>query len=260
MTAEKQETIKAVIIDDEPGCIQNLQSHLRLYCPYVEVVATGQTITAAGSLLKKPGIDLAFLDIQLATDNSFGVLNNNTEHHPEIVFVTAYDSYAVRAFGVGAVDYILKPINKDELIRACERVRTKLRSGSVAAHDAKLAEENNEHHNQKIILFQGEHVYVVPVHDIYYLEGKRAYTTVCFSWQGATKKVTVSRPISRMERELPDPVFFRVHKSFLINLLHVKEYVRGEGGTVLMSNGMEIEVSRRKKELFLTKVKEYFKY
>jgi two-component system LytT family response regulator len=166
----------------------------------------------------------------------------------------------LQALQFSAVDYLMKPVDEDRLIVGVERVKKRLKEkknagqAEVLLHNISKAGFPLE---MRLCLPTQRGFTIVKLEEIVYCEAARSYTVFHLMDK---KPIMISKPLFDYDRILSDTIFFRVHKSFLINLMHVKEYTRGEGGTVLMSNGMEIEVSRRKKEQFLEKMKESFKY
>jgi two-component system LytT family response regulator len=183
------------------------------------------------------------------------------EIHFRIIFVTAHDEYSLRAFKFSAVDYLLKPVNEDELIAAVKKAeqtilheQTLQKSIGALVHNLKPQTKTQE---QRLCLVTLTGFYVVSLADIVYCEAEGPYTNFYLLQD---KKICVSRPLSDYELLLSDVDFLRVHKSFLINLHHTREYRRGEGGVVILSNGAEIDVSRRKKDVFLEKIKNIFRH
>jgi two-component system LytT family response regulator len=154
----------------------------------------------------------------------------------------------------------MKPVDEDRLVEAVQRAKERLKQEKDTEQTETLLHNINKAGSpleMRLCLPTLKGFSVVKLEEIVYCEAQRSYTIFRLA---DNKTVMISKPLFDYDRLLADTIFFRIHKSFLINLLHVKEYIRGEGGTVVMSNGMEIEVSRRKKEMFLAKVKEHFKY
>jgi two-component system LytT family response regulator len=183
-----------------------------------------------------------------------------SEKNFEVIFVTAHNEYMLQALQFSAADYLLKPVDEDRLTEAVLRVEKKLDEKSdntnveALLHNIHRAGTPNE---MKLCIPTLKGFMVLKLEDIIVCEAERNYTLFHLLNK---KQVTASRTLLDYEEILKDTTFLRVHKSFLINLQHVTEYQRGEGGVVIMSNGMEIEVSRRKKDNFLAKVKEVFRY
>ncbi len=252
--------MKAILVDDEPDGIRTLKKLLELNCPEVEIAATCSNANSAKLKLEEVQPELVFLDVRMPGKSGLDMLTEITKKNFEVIFVTAHNEYMLQALQFSAVDYLMKPVDEDRLVAAVERVKKRLKqersTGQTEAllHNISKAGSPLE---MRLCLPTLKGFTIVKLEDIVYCEAQRSYTIFRLS---NNKTIMISKPLFDYDRLLVDTIFLRIHKSFLINLMHVKEYVRGEGGTVVMSNGMEIEVSRRKKELFLTKVKEYFKY
>jgi two-component system LytT family response regulator len=252
--------MKAIIVDDEPDGIRTLRKLLELNCPDVEIVSTFSSADAAKSKLEELRPDLLFLDVRMPGKSGLDMLAEIGEHKFEVIFVTAHNEYLLQALRFSAVDYLMKPVDEDRLVESVERVKKRVQAetdrtqAEALVHNISKAGSPME---MRLCLPTLKGFTIVKLEEIVYCEAQRSYTI--FRLTG-NKTIMISKPLFDYEQLLAGTIFLRVHKSFLINLLHIKEYLRGEGGTVIMSNGMEIEVSRRKKDLFLTKVKEYFKY
>jgi two-component system LytT family response regulator len=252
--------MKAIIVDDEPDGVRTLKKLLELNCPDVEIASTFSSAETAKSKLDELRPDLLFLDVRMPGKSGLDMLAEIGEHNFEVIFVTAHNEYLLQALQFSAVDYLMKPVDEDRLVESVERVKKRLQvetdqsQTETLLHNLSKAGSPME---MRLCLPTLKGFTIVKLEDIVYCEAQRSYTI--FRLNG-NKTIMISKPLFDYEQLLAGTIFLRVHKSFLINLLHIKEYLRGEGGTVIMSNGMEIEVSRRKKDLFLTKVKEYFKY
>jgi two-component system LytT family response regulator len=252
--------MKAILVDDEPDGIRTLQKMLELHCPDVSVVAACANATIAKQQILQKEPDVVFLDIQMPGKSGLELLTELPEKHFEVIFVTAHNEYMLQALQYSAADYLLKPVDEDRLMEAVHRVQTRLESGKkeeqrkALLHNLAQAGNPSE---MRLCLPTMKGFIVLKLDEIIYCEAERSYTV--FHLEN-NKTVTVSKPLLEYDQILKDTSFLRIHKSFLINLHHVKEYHRGEGGMVIMSNNHEIEVSRRKKDQFLMKVKEVFRY
>jgi len=252
--------MKAILVDDEPDGIRTLKKLLECNCPEVEIVATCFDAVAAKRKLEEIQPDVVFLDIQMPCKSGLDMLAELSRKNFEVIFVTAHDEYMLQALQFSAVDYLMKPVDEDRLVEAVQRVKKRLKQDSATGQTEALLHNINKAGSpleMRLCLPTQKGFTVVKLEEIVYCEAQRSYTLFRLT---NNKNIMISKPLFDYDRLLADTFFLRVHKSFLINLLHVKEYTRGEGGTVIMSNGMEIEVSRRKKDLFLEKVKESFKY
>lgn len=252
--------MQAILVDDEPDGIRTLQKMLELHCPQVTVVATCPNATVARQKILQLSPDVVFLDIQMPGKSGLELLVEMYDKSFEVIFVTAHNEYMLQALQYSAADYLLKPVDEDRLIEAVERVEKKLEAGKKEEQSKALLHNLGKAGNpseMRLCLPTLKGFMVLKLDEIIYCEAERSYTS--FHLEG-NRTVTVSKPLTEYDQILHDTQFLRIHKSFLINLHHVKEYVRGEGGMVIMTNNAEIEVSRRKKEMFLLKVKEVFRY
>jgi len=252
--------MQAILVDDEPDGIRTLQKMLERHCPGINVAATCNNAAMAKQKIMQLNPDVVFLDIQMPGKSGLDLLTELQEKNFEVIFVTAHNEYMLQALQYSAADYLLKPVDEDRLIEAVHRVEKRLESGrrdgnkKALLHNLSNAGSPAE---MRLCLPTLKGFIVLKLDDIIYCEAERSYTV--FHLEG-NKTVTVSKPLLEYDQILQDTSFLRIHKSFLINLHHVKEYQRGEGGMVIMSDNAEIEVSRRKKEMFLVKVKESFRF
>src|SRR6186713_1369102 len=213
--------IRAIIIDDENSAINVLSMLLKKKCKDdVEVVATSNSPADGKILIEQHKPDLVFLDIEMPGITGIDLIRSIPNPHFHVVFVTAYDAYAVEAFELSAIDYLLKPIGADKV----ERVVNKIGVGMA----------------DKIVF--------VNIPDILYCEAQGNYTTVIL-YDG--KKIVASKTLGDFENQFEGKNFFRIHHSFLINMNRVKEFQRHEGGYVMMENNIKLEVSQRKRKDFL---------
>lgn len=251
--------MKAIIVDDEPDGIRTLEKMLESHCPNVDVAATCSNATIAKQQLEETKPDVVFLDIQMPGKSGLELLTELPNKDFEVIFVTAHNEYMLQALQYSAADYLLKPVDEDRLIEAVQRAEKRMQPGrkewtETLMHN--LTKTGNPA-EMRLCLPTLKGFIVVKLDDIIYCEAERSYTI--FHLDGK-RTVTVSKSLIEYDNLLQDTQFLRIHKSFLVNLHHVKEYQRGEGGTVIMSDNAEIEVSRRKKEFFLGRMKELYKY
>ncbi|MFT3908369.1 MAG: response regulator [Ferruginibacter sp.] len=252
--------MKAILVDDEPDGIRTLKKLLELNCPEVEVMATCSNAITAKQKLEEMEPDVLFLDVRMPGKSGIDMLGELAVKNFEVIFVTAHDEYMLQALQFSAVDYLMKPVDEDRLIEAVQRVTKRLKLEKDSSQSETLLHNISKTGlpmEMKLCLPTQKGFTIVKLEEIVYCEALRSYTIFRLA---DNKTIMISKPLFDYDRLLADTVFFRVHKSFLINLMHVKEYLRGEGGSVIMSNNMEIEVSRRKKEMFLARVKTFFKY
>ena len=252
--------IKTILIDDEPRGLSSLEKLLEVHCPKTEVVGTCTSVDSAKDMILKLQPELVFLDIAMPVKNGFELLKEINNPNFEVIFVSAHDQFLIDAFHFSAIDYLLKPIDEDLLIHAVQHAAKRINEKS-SGKNIEVLIHNMQHLNKlyamKLCLHSLKGFIVVELNDILFAESSGNYTNFCFSNRSA---VCTTKTLSEYESLLSDAGFVRVHKSFIINLIHVKEYVRGEGGTVVLTDGKEVEVSRRKKDLLMSKMKEFYKY
>lgn len=238
-------TINAVIIDDEPVCVDNLSHHLSAYCPDIHILARGYNLNDARNILENGRFDVAFLDIELFDRNIFELLPDLPRPHPfDIVFVTAYDSYAIRAIRTEALDYLLKPLSRAEIEACYERI---CRRNSQAATGAPEPVPIT----RKMILKQGDRVYVARYPEILYMKALGAYTEIAFEQNGEKKTVMISRTINALEKECRDAGFCRVHKSYIVNTACITAILRKGGLHLQLKNEDMIPVAKRRAGAFM---------
>lgn len=252
--------MKAILVDDEQDGIRTLKKMLELHCPHVNIMATCVNAVEAKQQIEHLHPDLVFLDIQMPGKTGLDLIAEISSKNFEVIFVTAHNEYILQALQYSAADYLLKPVDEDRLIQAVQRVEKRFEEGKKENSSETLMHNLNKAGNpaeMRLCLPTMKGFIVLKLDDIIYCEAERSYTV--FHLEG-NKTILVSKPLFDYDNLLKDTFFLRIHKSFLINLHHVKEYQRGEGGLVIMSDGAEIEVSRRKKDQFLLKIKEVFRY
>ena len=246
-------TINALIIDDESACTESLTLELGMYCPQVKVLACCHSAAEGLSAIIKHKPDLVFLDIEMPRMNGFELLNQLQQINFEIIFVTAYDQFAMKAFKFSAVDYLLKPIVYEDLIAAVNKVEQRIIKSLGTDHlEAVLANINFLHNNLSTIAIPSlEGLEFVQVDDINYCEAQVNYTCIHMTDGGS---LLLSKTLKNVESMLENHHFIRIHQSYLINITHIKKYIRGQGGYVIMRNGANLPVSRNKKEDFIKKI------
>ena len=248
------------MVDDEPRGLNALQKLLELNCPELSIEATCLAAGIALEKIKELQPQLVFLDINMPGQSGLDLLRELEEINFEIIFVTAHNDYMTQAFHFSAIDYILKPVDEELLVaavkRACRRIGEKQGKEQVQTLLHNIREKDSAQ-KLKLCIPSLKGFQVVDIRDILYAEANSNYTNFYFSNRPL---ICSSRPLHEYEELLADSSFVRIHKSFIVNLEHIAEYLRGEGGTVLLSNGAEIEVSRRKKDQFINRMKEFYKF
>jgi two-component system LytT family response regulator len=243
--------IKAVIIEDEEKGRQYLENLINDIGTQISLVGAADSVSSGLELIKAQKPDVVFLDIQMHSETGFDLLERLPSIDFEIIFTTAYEHYALKAIKFCAIDYLLKPIDTQELRAAIDKVEKRRSKDNLSKNFEVLLQNikntNTEHH--QIALATNDGLVFVRVNNIIYCESDGPYTT--FYLKESDKLVT-SKNLKEYEDLLVDHNFFRIHKSYLINMGEIKRYIRGDGGQVIMSNTKALDVSKRKKETFLS--------
>ncbi len=242
--------IRTLMIDDEEDARVSLRSYLKHFCPTVELVGEADSVESGLQAIQDHDPDLVFLDVRLTPGSGFDILQQLPEINFDVIFVTAHDEYAIKAIRFSAIDYLLKPIDIDELVGAVEKVG---QQRDTPKHDMQMAifKETLNAQFGRIVLPTLEGFVVVEVKNVVRCEADRNYTHFFLTDK---RKVTISKTLKVYEELLADNGFFRIHQSHLVNLAQIKEYKRRKkGGIVLLGDGMELPVSDSKKEGFLQK-------
>ncbi|MCK6695040.1 MAG: LytTR family DNA-binding domain-containing protein [Thermoanaerobaculia bacterium] len=252
---------RALLIEDEPEGLQNLLNLLDKYCPDVEVVATGGSnadLLRLGGEDAETQFDVAFLDIDLPDGLVFTGLQQLEDIPFDIIFVTAYNQYALTAFDFSAIDYVLKPIEPEDLRRAVSRIRPGRKNASTKQRVELLQQNyspNMPNAFEKIGISGLDGVHFVRLRDIVRLEAEDNYTHFILK---TGNKITASKTIKAYEDTLIRLNFVRVHKKHIVNMNYMKTYIKGEGGYLVLENGETIEVSRRKKASLMDSVRRLY--
>ena len=242
--------IKAIIIDDEMHCRRTLALTLKEYCPDVQVVEQCSDAESGIQAIKNFSPDLVFLDIEMPHMNGFEMLQQFSEIRFAVIFTTGYDQYAVKAFRISALDYLLKPIEAKELIAAVHKVQTQKQLPVAEQFQILLNKVNNkEDVFPKISVPTSNGYELIPVEQVLYCEAQDNYT---FFHLKNKRKITACLMLKEVELQLTDFAFFvRVHNSYIVNIKEATKYVRGEGGYLIMSDDSTVNVSRSRKEELL---------
>ena len=235
--------ITAIIVDDELYGRENLRMILETYCPEIEILGLADSVVNALELVSALQPDAVFLDINMPMLDGFDFLEEYQERNFMVVFVSAHEEFGINAVKAGAVDYILKPINIKEL---------KLTVKKLLSLHHKVVKVVTTHATDKIVIPATHGFNVLEIDDIIRLEADGCYTTIVIKDR---KNTIVSRTLKDFEDTLPKERFFRIHKSHLINLKHIKDYSNISGNFVTMTDGSKIEISRRKAPEFIQKIK-----
>ncbi|MEL0652769.1 LytTR family DNA-binding domain-containing protein [Algibacter sp. TI.3.09] len=242
--------LTSIIVEDEETSREILKNYIKKYCPNVVVLGEASNVEEALVLIRNNDLDLVFLDVEMPYGNAFDLLDKVGDVNFETVFVTAYNHYAIEALNAHASYYLMKPISIDELIKAVDYV-TEIRTKENALQDEVLVPKTNSI-SGKITIPQLDGFEILNTADILYCKADDNYTEI---YLNNNKKKLVSKTLKYFEEALTGSSFARVHKSYLVNVNEVVKYLKGKGGSVLLSNGKEIMVSASKKAQLLS----YFK-
>jgi two-component system, LytTR family, response regulator len=252
--------IRTILVDDEQRGINTLKNMLQEYCRELKVIAECSDAESAKTKIELLEPQLVFLDISLPGKTCFDLLAELNKINFEIIFVTAHNEYALQAFRYSAVDYLMKPIDEDLLIDAVKKAVKRISANAVNNNITTLIhnlQKSQSHQEMKLCIPSLRGFQVVELKNVLFCEASGSYTDFYFTDE---HHIVSAKPIYEYEELLADAGFVRTHKSYLVNLLHVKEYLRGEGGSVILSNNKEVEVSRRKKDVFLGRMREFYKF
>jgi two-component system, LytTR family, response regulator len=240
--------MKAILIDDERDALEMLEWIIRKHAPEVEILALCDSALDGLEKVKSLKPDLVFLDIEMPQLNGFDLLERLGKYDFEVIFTTAYNQFAIKALKICALDYLLKPIDADELKTAVSKALNRKPNTSTQQLEMLLSYFKPEKpKTRRVALTASDHLVFVETKDIIYCESDSNYTTF-FMVNG--QKVIVSKTLKDVEEILEGEDFFRIHASYLINMKHVAKFTRGDGGYVVMSNQQHITVSRKKKDEF----------
>ncbi len=242
--------LTAIIIDDESSSRNALRQKLTKYCAQVAIIAECESGEEGIKKIEETRPDIVFLDVEMPRMNGFTMLHQLRNRDFELIFITAYDHYAIKAIKFSALDYLVKPVEVDDLKIAVDKASEKrMQSGNNDRLELllqNLMNEKKEH--QRIAIPSMEGLQFIEMSDIIYLEAHSNYTIIFLK---NSYKLTVSKTLKDFEELLPLSIFIRIHHSHIINKNAVEKYIRGDGGQVLMNNHVTLDVARRKKEEFL---------
>jgi two-component system LytT family response regulator len=244
--------IKSIIIDDEQHCIDALKADLDKYCGNVEVCATCLSGKDGVLAIKKYKPRLIFLDVEMPWMNGFEMLEMFDHIDFYIIFTTAYDKFAAKAFRISAIDYLLKPIDTNDLKFAVKKAEEE-----ILAAEGTINIENLLHNirqpaqHQKIAFPQREGYEFIAAENILYCQAEGAYTTIHLKQE---KKFLVSKTLGDIEEMLPADIFQRIHHSTIVNVEHITNFIRSDGGYVQIDNGEKLLVSKAKKDMLLQRL------
>lgn len=239
--------IKTIVIDDEVKARETILNMLETYCTDVKVIATAGSVKEGVKVLKNHSPDLVLLDIKMADGTGFDLLRKLNDIDFLVIFITAFEEFAIRAIKFSAIDYILKPLDPDELVNAVQKAKGVMNKDNMSIKLEALYENLDmlSSNTKKIVLKTADSVHIVNLRDIIRCESEKNYTHF---FTVENEKITVSKTLKEYNELLNDFKFYRVHQSHLINLAHVKRYDKKEGGFLIMDDNSSVPVSFRKKE------------
>jgi len=244
--------IRTILVDDEKSSLIILRKLLEKNCENVEIVSTAQSVEEGIKVIDELKPDLVFLDINMPDGDGFEILEKVDYNNFEVIFTTAFDKYAIKAFEFAALHYLLKPIKPEELIEAVERYETS--KNEDLTEKISVFSNNLQKNPERLILPSSNGISVIQLDDIIKCESSNNYTTFFLK---SNEKIMVSKSINNYEKILSESHFCRVHNQHIVNLKYIKKYVKGRGGYIVMTNDMHIDVSESRKKDFLTKLGEF---
>lgn len=243
--------IRCVIVDDESKAREILVEMLKLYCSSVEVVGQAHNVKSAFEIINEKEPDLVLLDIKMPDGSGFDLLNKFSDIKFKVVFITAHEEYAIKAFRFSALDYLLKPIDPSDLMSAIEKISAiPLDNGLNEQFDAFKSNyfEEEPHGDKRIVLKTQENIYVIYLKDVIRCQSEKNYTYFYFTNRD---RIIVSKTLKEFDDLLSEFKFMRVHRSHLINLKYIDRFEKNDGGMIIMTDGTKVEVSHRKKDALL---------
>jgi len=241
--------LQLIIIDDEQDARSVLRTLIQTYCPDISIVGEARDVPSAVALIREKEPDIILLDIQLGEMTGFDLLDKFTQPEFRIIFTTAYDNFALKAFEYCALDYILKPIIPDKLLQAIDRAKANISKEKLFQQQIGFLLNGHQKKTfDKIALTISEGVVFVQLENILYLQSDVNYTLFFLTNE---EKIMVSKTMKEFENLLPETIFFRTHQSYIVNIKFVKKILKEDGGYALLKNGKKIPISRRKKDSFL---------
>ncbi len=252
---ESRNILKAVIVDDEPYCCEVLAAMLEADCPEVNVLHICNSGSEALDAIHRYSPDIVFLDVEMPRMNGFEMLEQIHSIRFHLIFTTSYDQYALKAIRFSAIDYLLKPVDREELKKSVQKVKERIQAPVPQQLEILIQKLRNPSHAvNKIALPTLEGLQMIPVEIIISCESDDNYTNLQLK---SRKKILVTRSLKDMEELLEQHSFIRVHRYYIVNLNEIEKYIKGEGGYLVMSDGSTIDVAKNKKEVLLKKLLPY---
>lgn len=242
--------IRCVLVDDESNSLEMMEWLLKTYCPQVTIEAMCNSAAKGLEAINKHKPDVVFLDIEMPHMNGFDMLEQFDKIFFDVVFCTAYDQFAIKAFKYSALNYLLKPVDPEDLQETLRRIDEKRSTPTREQIDMLMQgiQQAQKPTASRIALTTNDGMIFVSTNDIMFCEAESNYTSVVLA---GGKKIVVSKVLKEIDEALSGPDFFRVHNSFLININQIKKFVRGDGGYVVMNDGTSIGISRSRRQEFM---------
>ncbi len=248
--------MNAVIVDNEPHMVSSLKTLLTHYCPEVEVIGSAEDCRSAEKLILELNPEVVFLDVEMDDGTGIELVKKLSYKQLHVIFITAHDKYAIDAFKCSAIDFLLKPVDPDDLIAALKKHNRAKRVNDLEKQVAVLTEHLSGGHSRKkkIVLSDYESMHLVKIEEIVWCVAEGSYTR--FKLIEGTE-IMVSRNLKSYEEVLSGHDFVRIHNSYLVNINHIKRFERADGGVVIMENGGVLPVSVRKKDSLMNILKNW---
>ena len=242
--------IRCILIDDEKNALEMMEWLIKTYCPSVEITAMCSSAEQGIEAIHKLKPDVVFLDIEMPKMNGFDMLEQFDKLFFDVVFCTAYDQFAIKAFKYSALNYLLKPVDPADLKATVQRIEERRTIPTKEQFDLLLQSMHQQVKTtpQRIALTTNDGLIFVQTADIIYCEAESNYTNVVLD---GGKKILVSKVLKDIDEALSGADFYRVHSSFLININRIKKFVRGDGGYIVMDNDATVSISRSRKQEFM---------
>lgn len=243
--------ITAVLVDDDSNLREGMKALLNRYAPEIQILGEAENVTNAVSVIDQLNPQVVFLDIQLADGTGFDILEKLTEKNgkiaSQVVFITAHEEYAIKAFRFSALDFLLKPVDPEELQKVIEKIKNTVKKNDTFSHIDLLLENIRKKVDnfKRIALSTSDGIHLFDVSDIIRCESTDNYTTFYIR---NSKPILISKTLKEYEELLTEQGFERIHQSHLINLAYLKSYIKKDGGYVIMADNSNLPVSQRKKD------------
>lgn len=241
--------LRTIIIDDEEHQRRAIEQLAKKFCNHVEIIASSDGVRNGIASIKKLKPDLVLLDIKMNDGTGFDLLEKLKPIDFKVIFITAYDQYAIKAFHWSAVDYLLKPVDPDDLIQAVDKAKGIVQKDFVLQlQNLRELVQSREFADKKIIIKTYDNIHLVKLTEIMYCKSDSNYVTF---YLNSGEKIMVSSSLNSYEEMMSEHGFFRVHKSYLINVKFIRRFEKAEGGSVVLENDFKIPVASRKRDQFL---------